>query len=73
MFSDIPVGTELRSINLEDSLVKLDFSEALLAYEGGRSGAENMVNQILLTLGSLEGIEQVQITVDGARVTLDRP
>ncbi len=71
LFSDIPAGTELRRINLVDSLAKLDLSEAFLTYEGGRSGAENMVNQILLTLGSLEGIEQVQITVEGARVALE--
>ena len=36
----------------------VDLSEKLLDYEGGRTGAENMVNQLLLTLGRLEDVER---------------
>lgn len=71
LFSDIPHGTVLRSITVEEGLVSLDFSDQLLAYQGGLTGAENMVNQILLSLSELEGVEQVQILVEGAKVTLE--
>ncbi len=71
LFSDIPPGTELHSYTLVDGLAVLDFSDAFLAYQGGRTGAENMVNQILLTLFELEGVDQVQILAEGAVVTLE--
>lgn len=71
LFSDIPPGTVLRSLSVVDGLAILDFSDQLLTYQGGLTGAENMVNQILITLSELEGVEQVQILVEGTKVTLE--
>ncbi|MGB4182800.1 MAG: GerMN domain-containing protein [Dethiobacteria bacterium] len=70
LFSDIPADTELRSLHLEEELIIIDLSEELLSYEGGRTGAENIVNQILLTLAQLEGVNKVQILVEGEKVKL---
>jgi len=71
LFSDLPPGTELRSFDLLEGQAVLDFSEQLLHYQGGRTGAENMINQILLTLSALEEIDQVQILAEGQKVSLD--
>ncbi|HOB86945.1 MAG TPA: GerMN domain-containing protein [Bacillota bacterium] len=65
LFSEIPAGTTVRGVSLEEGLLKVDFSRELLEYQGGKTGAENLVNQILLTLGTLEEVEQVQILVEG--------
>jgi len=70
LFSDIPPDTVLRSLQLEDGLVVIDLSKDLLDYEGGRTGAENVVNQILLTLAQLEGVNEIQILVEGEKVSL---
>lgn len=70
LFSDIVPGTALRSLQIEEGLAVVDLSEKLLDYEGGRTGAENMVNQLLLTLGRLEDVERVQILVEGEQVEL---
>ncbi len=71
LFSDIPPGTALRSLHLEEEgLMVIDLTEEVLAYEGGCTGAENMINQILLTLGCLEGVGEVQILVEGNKVKL---
>ncbi len=70
LFSDIPPGTELLSLHLEEDLAIIDLSAELLTYEGGRTGAENMLNQILLTLVQLEGVGKVQLLVEGEKITL---
>ncbi len=70
LFSDIPPGTALRSLRLEEGIMIIDLSKELLDYEGGCTGAENLVNQILLTLARLEGGGEVQILVEGEKVRL---
>lgn len=70
LFSDIPPGTALRSLRLEQGVMTLDFSSELLCYQGGLTGAENMLTQLLLTLALLEGVSKVQILVEGERVKL---
>lgn len=70
LFSDIPPGTILRGLQLDEGLITADFSKKLLCYEGGLTGAENMTAQILLTLASLEGAGEVQILVEGEKVKL---
>lgn len=70
LFSDIPPDTALRSLQLKEGLMIIDLTGQLQAYEGGRTGAENMVNQILLTLAQLEGVSEVQILVEGEKVKL---
>lgn len=71
LFSDIPPGTGLLHLSIEEGLAIIDLSKPFLSYQGGRTGAENMVSQILLTLSALEGVEQVQILVEGVKVTLE--
>jgi germination protein M len=71
LFSDLPTGTELLSFRVEEGRAVLDLSGEFLTFQGGRTGAENMVNQILLTLSLHEEIEQVQILVEGIKVTLE--
>ena len=63
LFSELPAGTALLSFRVEDGQAVLDLSGEFLTFQGGRTGAENMVNQILLTLSFQEKIEQVQILV----------
>ncbi len=70
LFSDIPPGTELISLHLEEDLAIIDLSPELLTYEGGRTGAENMLNQLLLTLAGNGEVGQVQILVEGEKVSL---
>lgn len=70
LFSDIPPGTKLRSLQLKEGLAIIDLTKELLSYEGGRSGAENMINQLLLTLAQLDGVSEVQILVEGEKVKL---
>lgn len=70
LFSDIAPGTALRSLRIEEGVAIADLSGELLDYEGGRTGAENMAAQLLLTLGRLEGVSRVQILVEGEPVSL---
>lgn len=70
LFSDIPAGTGLLGLNLTEGLLEVDLTTELLAYEGGRTGAENVVNQLRLTLGALDGVAEMQILVEGEAVTL---
>lgn len=70
LFSDIPPGTELLDWSIEESLLTVNLSEQLLSYQGGRTGAENLVNQLLLTLSGLPDVEEVQILVEGQNVPL---
>jgi len=71
LFSEPPAGTALLSFRVEDGQAVLDLSGEFLTFQGGCTGAENMVNQILLTLSFQEKIEQVQILVEGIKVTLE--
>ncbi|MEW5784160.1 MAG: GerMN domain-containing protein [Bacillota bacterium] len=69
LFSEIPPETVLLSIKQEDGLITLNLSGHLLDCQGGKTGAENIVNQILLTLSALENVRQVQILVEGDAVS----
>lgn len=70
LFSDIPRGTRMIAFNLEGGLLELDLSKEILSYQGGRTGVENLVSQILLTLGGLEGVDEIQLLVEGEKVSL---
>lgn len=70
LFSDIPPGTELLDCRLEDGLLTLDLSGELLSYQGGRTGAENIVNQLLLTLSGLPDMEVIQVLIEGEKTPM---
>ena len=70
LFSDLPPGTSLLGLKLEEGRMVIDLTKELLAYEGGRTGPENMLNQLLLTLAQLEEVSEVQILVEGEKVRL---
>lgn len=70
LFSEIPPATELISLKLDEDPAIVDLSGEMLNFEGGRTGAENMVHQVLLTLARLEGVAGVQILVEGEKVKL---
>lgn len=68
LFSQIPPDTALLNYTLEEGLATVDFSRHLLDYEGGKTGAANLLNQILLTLSELEEVKEVQVLVEGEKV-----
>ncbi len=65
LFSDLPAGVKMRNYNLKGGILEVDLSRELLQYRGGRSGEENVINQLVLTLTELPGVERVQILVEG--------
>lgn len=65
LFSDLPVGTKLQSFSLQGGILMVNLSQELLQYQGGRSGEENIINQLVLTLTAIPGVERVQILVEG--------
>lgn len=70
LFSEIPAGTRQLQAALEETTLTLDFSKELLGYRGGKTGADNVVHQILLTAAAIPGVEQVQILVAGQPVNI---
>ncbi len=71
LFSDIPPETSLQSFTVDsDGLATLDLSIEATSYNGGRIGAENMINQILLSISNLSEVEEVQILIEGEKVIL---
>ncbi len=65
LFSEIPPGTELWQLTVQGTMLTLNFSKQLLTYRGGRTGAKNIVHQLLLTAAAIPQVEQVQILIDG--------
>lgn len=70
LFTEIPAGTRLLGVAVKDGLAVVNLSREVLSFQGGRTGAENVANQLLLTVGALEGVDQVQILVEGQPASL---
>ncbi len=70
LFSEIPPGTEQLQAAIQEGLLTLNLSKQLLTYRGGRTGANNIVHQLLLTASTIPGVEQVLILVDGQPVNI---
>jgi germination protein M len=70
LFSDLPAGLELQGFVLQNGILTVDFSREIFNYQGGRRGEKNMLMQLILTLTGIPGVEQVQILVDGKKVSL---
>lgn len=70
LFSDLPPELGAKEITRDEQGLVVNFNSALSAYRGGVAGAENMLNQIILTLTELPGVEKVQLLVEGEQVVL---
>ena len=70
LFTEIPDGTRLLGLTVEDGRATVDLSREVLCYQGGRTGAENVAHQLLLTLGALEGVAEVEILIEGQAAVL---
>ena len=65
--SIIPSDTKINSISYENNLIKVDFSKELLNVK--KEYEEKIIEAIIYTLTSINGIEQVIIYVDGEILT----
>jgi hypothetical protein len=61
-----PKGTEIRTVNLRDGVLTIDFNEAM-QNAGGSCRARALRASIEKTLGGLAGVRQVVITAAGSR------
>ena len=64
-FTEIPKNTRFSSIKREGNIAKVDFTKELELYGGGTATVKGLLSQIVFTLTDLEGIEKVQILVNG--------
>lgn len=61
--SIIPAGTSIKNISLDNGILTIDFSKDLL--EITKEYEEKMIESIVYTLTSIEGIDKVVIKVEG--------
>ena len=61
--SIIPAGTSIKNISLDNGILTIDFSKELL--EITKEYEEKMIESIVYTLTSIEGIDKVIIKVEG--------
>ena len=61
--SIIPAGTSIKDISLDNGILTIDFSKELL--EITKEYEEKMIESIVYTLTSIEGIDKVIIKVEG--------
>lgn len=65
--SIIPSGTTINDIKLEDKILTIDFSKELLEVKSEYE--ESMIEAIIFTLTSIDGIDKVIIKVEGEQLT----
>lgn len=65
--SVIPSGTRVNSVSLEDGVITIDFSSEFL--EVNEKDEKKMIEAIVFTLTSIDGIDKVIIKVDGKEIT----
>ncbi len=65
--SIIPSGTSIKDISLENKILTIDFSKELLEVKSEYE--EKMIESIIFTLTSIEGIDKVIIKVEGEVLT----
>lgn len=70
LYSDIPPATGLLGFEIEDGTAIVNLSGEFAGYRGGKSGEENALKLIALTLTACEAIDEVKILVAGEEVTL---
>lgn len=65
--SIIPPGTSVKNIELKDKIITIDFSKEFL--EVNEKEETKMIETIIYTLTSIEGIDKVKIKVEGEELT----
>lgn len=65
--SIIPSGTTIKDLKLEDKILTIDFSKELLEVKSEYE--ESMIEAIIFTLTSIDGIDKVIIKVEGETLT----
>lgn len=66
--SIIPAGTEIKSIELKDNLLKIDFSKEILEIDAKLE--ESMLEAIVYSLTSIEEVKGILIYVEGELLTV---
>jgi germination protein M len=65
-FSPLPASTKILSVTQEDDMVVVDFDrETMSGFSGGTLGETLLLQSLVLTLTSIEGVERVQVLVEG--------
>jgi len=65
LYSSINKKTKLLGLKVADGIVTVDFSADLLDYSGSSAEEIVLVNSLLYSLTSIEGINSVQILIEG--------
>lgn len=65
LYSDLPPGTQVNELRVEDGKAIIDFNQEFMEYGGGASGEENVLNQVSLTMLQFPQVDQVLILVEG--------
>jgi germination protein M len=62
--------TKIRAIKLdqESGQLNLDLSEDVIGYGGGSTAEMMLINSLLITLTGIEGVERVQLLIEGENV-----
>jgi hypothetical protein len=68
--SPLPPGTQVRSVDMiGDGVATVDFNKAFQSnFPGGDQEEALAINAVLATLAQFEGVEQVQILVEGRKI-----
>lgn len=66
-FTEIPDGTKVLNVNIEDSTAYVNFSRQLGAYGGGASRVRALVAQVVYTLTEFPEVTKVRILVNGSK------
>lgn len=66
--SIIPSGTEIKSVTLKDGLLKINFSKEILEIDANLE--EKMIESIVYTLTSIEGVKGILIYVEDDLLTV---
>jgi len=69
LVTELPKGTRLIGSSIEADTVTLNISRELTDY-GGNAREEGILNQILFSMGQIEGVSKVKILIAGEATTL---
>ncbi len=64
----IPLGTEIKSVNIRDGIVHIDLGESFRFNPLGAEGYHAQVRQIVFTVTEFPGIQGVQFLVEGRKL-----
>ncbi len=68
LLGSFPEGTEVLSLKIEGQTIEVDFNRLFVTnFKGGSAQEWAILNSLVLTLTELEGIEAVQVLVEGRK------